>query len=470
MTLEAMLENKVKAAIARRDFLSFIEYTYPDYQTNWHHALVASEIDKLVTGETKRLAIMEPPRHGKSEQVSRRLPAYVLGRCPGTEMIACSYGADLARRMNRDVQRVIDSPQYAEVFPNARLNRSSARSKGESGFLRNADMFEIVGGKGSYRCAGVGGGITGMGFDFGIIDDPIKDAAQAMSKTYRDKIWEWYTSTFITRASKDARILITMTRWHEDDLLARALAEEDFKIVRLPAIYDPSIADLHPSDKRHEGEALWPERFNIERLTQQKRLMGSYQFNALYQQTPSPSSGELFKRSWFKHYDVLPDSLDEVWESWDLTFKDKETGDYVTGQVWGRVGSSYYLVHQVRRRMGFVDQLKEIESVSVRYPQAVRKLIEDAANGAAVIDVLKRRITGIVPVKPRGDKVTRANAILPLYEAGNVYHPSRSIAPWVDDFETELTEFPNGAHDDQVDATTQALKQGIKRTRTWEIA
>ena len=176
---------------ARRGLLDFITFTKSDYNVNWHHELMCQKIDDLLDGKIKRLIISCPPRFGKSEIVSRRLPAYVLGRNPDASIIACSYGTDLSSRMNRDTQRIIDTPEYAELFPETCLSRSSVRTATTGTFLRNTDIFEIVDHQGIYRSCGVGGGITGMGFNaIGIIDDPIKNREEAESITVRNKIWE----------------------------------------------------------------------------------------------------------------------------------------------------------------------------------------------------------------------------------------------------------------------------------------
>jgi len=226
---------------ARTNFLDFITYTKKNYQVNWHHELMCRKIDDLLEGKIKRLIISCPPRFGKSEVVSRRLPAYVLGKNPDASIIACSYSADLATKMNHDTQRIIDSPEYAELFPDTRLNSSNVRTLSQGTFLRNSDLFEIVGHSGVYRSCGIGGGITGMGFNsIGIIDDPIKNREEAESPTIRNKIWEWYTDTFYTRRENDAGILVTQTRWHEDDMIGRLLESsknedaDQWEVISLP--------------------------------------------------------------------------------------------------------------------------------------------------------------------------------------------------------------------------------------------
>jgi len=193
--------------LARRHLLDFITYTKPDYEVNWHHKTICDEIESFMTGECSRLILCMPPRNGKSQIVSRHLPAYLLGRNPDARIIACSYSADLAQAMNRDVQRIIDDPLYHELFPDTTLSGSNVRTVAGN-FLRNSDVFEIVGHKGVYLSAGIGGGITGRGADYALIDDPVKNREEANSPTYRERIWDWYRSTLYTRLEKGGKILI----------------------------------------------------------------------------------------------------------------------------------------------------------------------------------------------------------------------------------------------------------------------
>lgn len=232
-TLQRYKQNERERRVrqARTNLLDFTRFTMPEYRVNWHHRLICQKLDEFIEGKNKRLIIACPPRHGKSELVSRRFPAYILGRNPDAKIIACSYGSDLASLLNRDVQRIISSPEYAELFPDTKLNDANVRSTAQENYLRNSDIFEVVNHKGVYRSAGVGGAITGMGGDYLIVDDPIRSRADAESPAIRDKVWKWYSSTFRTRRQKDASILITATRWHEDDLTGRLL--ELAKITRM---------------------------------------------------------------------------------------------------------------------------------------------------------------------------------------------------------------------------------------------
>ena len=453
-----VLIEEARRELARRTMRDFVLYVDDNYQMNWHHRLLCDYLDKLACKEIRRLMVFMPPRHGKSELVSRKFPAYLLGRNPDTSIISCSYSADLASRMNRDVQRLIDSERYLELFPGTQLSNQHTRRFYETRYTRNNNMFEVVDKKGTYRSSGVGGGITGMGGEYIIIDDPVKNREDADSATMREKVYDWYTSTLYTRLEKDGCILLTLTRWHEDDLAGKLLkaaqeGADQWTVLELPAVCE---YPAKPYDVRQEGEALWKWKYDEEALFAMKATAGSRDWAALYQQHPTPGEGGTFKREWWNYYKVLPDGLYDFVQSWDCTFKDAQSSDYVVGQVWARKGSSRYLLDQVRGRMSFTETLRAIRSLSAKWPQAVRKLVEDKANGTAVIDVLRKEIPGLIPVEPEGGKIVRANAVTAVAEAGNIYLPNPSIAPWVHDFVEEHAVFPNGANDDQVDAQTQA--------------
>ena len=302
--------------------------------------------------------------------------------------------------------------------------------------------------------AGVGGPITGRGAHVAIIDDPVKNSEDASSKTMRDKTYDWYRSTLRTRLAPGGAIVLVMTRWHEDDLAGRLLAENDeqWEVISLAA-----LAEAGDPLGRECGVPLWPNRFPQHELKQIQLDLGSQLWNALYQQRPAPMEGDMLKRYWWKYYDAPPAAFDEVVQSWDMTFKDAATSDFVVGQVWGRVGADKYLLDQVRDRLDFPATVQAVRRLTTKWPQASAVLIEDTANGPAVIATLRREIAGIIPVNPMGGKEARAAAVSPQIEAGNVYLPSPIRVGWVQDFVEECAAFPNGANDDQVDAMTQAL-------------
>lgn len=449
--------DKIKAEAQSGNFIAFTKWTKKDYQFNWHHEVVAKKLQKFANKEIKNLMLFMPPRHGKSELASRRLPAFVLGLNPKAKIIATSYSADLASMMNRDVQRIIDSKEYQEIFPDTQLSGENVRSTSQGTWLRNNDVFEVVGHGGTYRSAGVGGGITGMGGDFIIIDDPIKNQAEADSETYRKKVWDWYRSTLFTRREKDSGMCLVMTRWHEDDLAGRILQEnpDDWEVVSFPMVKEN---DENPEDPREIGEPLWPNKYPIDECENIKKTAGSRNWNALYQQRPSALEGNLIKRTWLTNfYKVLPAKFDKHIQSWDFTFKGGDDNDFVVGQVWARRGAEKYLIAQVRFRGGIIESIQAVKTLSAAHPKAIKKLIEAKANGQAVIDSLKKDISGIVAVNPDVSKIARVNAVSPEFEAGNIWLPDPSIAPWIHDYIEELVSFPTAKNDDQVDATTQAL-------------
>jgi predicted phage terminase large subunit-like protein len=286
------------------------------------------------------------------------------------------------------------------------------------------------------------------------VDDPIKDWTEALSETRRNSVWDWFGSTAYTRLAPGGGVLIIQTRWHQDDLSGRLLEQQKrgegdtWDLLTFPAIAEEQ------EQFREKGEPLHFDRYPLPALLQIKGVIGSKAWNSLYQQKPSATEGEIIKRSWFKLLDVMPDHYDQIIISVDATFKEASESDYVAIQVWGKLGLNYYLIDTIKKRMGFTDTCIAIKLFHSRYPNATI-IIEDKANGSAIIETLRREITGVVSVNPQGGKESRAMAVTGLIEGGNVYI-SRFVA-WLEDFLSECAAFPSGAHDDQVDAMTQAL-------------
>lgn len=470
--IEAEYVSRIERELLRRSATkhldSFILYTYADYQMGWVHKEICDTLDQFLRDveaqKSPRLIVCQPPRSGKSEIVSRRFPAYALGKNPDLQIIATSYSSDLVSRFNRDVQRIIDDDIYREIFPSTTLNGRNVKTDTRASYIRTSDLFEVVGHKGSYRSTGVGGGITGQGADILIIDDPIKDRAEANSPTIREKLWDWYTSTAYTRLSPGGGVIVMATRWHTDDLIGRLIQKmqegsgDDFNVITYPAIAE------HDEPHRKAGEALHPERYDLEQLNAIRQTIGPQDWSALYQQRPVPEGGAVFKIDAFKRWNStnLPPAFDQILGSWDMTFKDSKSSDYVVGQVWGRKGVDLYLLDLFRGQWDFTKTLEMFALMTAKYPRTHRWLIEDKANGSAIISVLKKQIHGITPITPTESKLERAYAVTPLIEAGNVYIPES--ATWLANFEDELLNFPAGAHDDQVDSMTQALNFARQHT------
>lgn len=436
---------------ARAKLHDFIIYMNPDYVVSDFSLTVCAQLDsfivEMINGERPVLILGAPPQHGKSDIVSRYLPAFVFGNYPDLRIGGLSYAKNLASDMNRDVQRIMMSDEYRLLFPGSSLNSKRVVTI-EVEAKRNSETFEIVGRKGVYVGQGVGGPLTGKKLDLGIIDDPIKNAKEALSATVKSGIWNWYTSTFLTRLSKNSGQIIMATRWATDDLSGRVLqVNVKAKNLAFPAINE-------------EGEALVPDLHPIEKLLETKETLGDYFWSAMYQQSPKTIGGAIFKDDGVRHYlpNDLPDKFDKVIQSWDLTFKDTDGTDYVVGQAWGKKGANSYLLHEVRDRLSFTASLAAIRRVTEMFPSSRVKLIEDKANGPAVIDTLKSTVSGLTPVEPDGSKVARAHAMTGEWEAGNIWIPHPDIAPWVKDWEAEITTFPAGANDDRVDAMTQAIR------------
>jgi predicted phage terminase large subunit-like protein len=299
-----------------------------------------------------------------------------------------------------------------------------------------------------------------MGGDYIIIDDPVKNREEANSRTYRDKLWEWYTSTLYTRQENNGSILLTMTRWHEDDLAGRLLdlAKKDpkadqWEVLTLPALVEDETR--HPRDLRKNGEALWESKYPPSELMKIKATVGIYDWSAMYQQRPQPAGGTIFRREWMnKTYRELPAGA-QIIQSWDLPFKDSAASAKCAGIVMARKGAELFFVDCVNDKMSFVDSVTAIKNLSDKHPKARAKVIEDKANGPAIISYLKNDVTGMIPFNPRGSKEDRALSVSPYFEAGNIYFPEYSA--WKGDLIDDLLRFPGGTYKDTVDATVQAI-------------
>ena len=447
---------------ARSNLAAFVLSMHDDYLMGWFHLDLCITLMKFYldvkAGKRPRLIINAPPRHGKSQVVSRDFPPWLFGVDPDIEVIASSYNQELANDMSRDVQSIMKQEEYRTVFPNVNLiERKSKKTKVTA--AQSAKYFEIPGRKGRYKAAGVGSGITGRGAKIAIIDDPFKDREEADSPTIREKVYNWYTSTFRTRLAPGGGIIIMHTRWHEDDLVGRLLMKaangngEKFDLINYPAIAE------HDEPHRKKGEALHPERYDLTELESIKVAVGSRDWEALYQGHPVPATGGIFKRKWFRFYipGEEPKQFDQVIQSWDLSFKKTDTSDDVAGGVLGRLGADIYLLDCDSRRRGFVETKMAFEVMWNKWPQALAKIVEDKANGPALIDSLARTVPGIIAWKPRGSKTERANSVAPVVEAGNFWVPDPRFCPWSQRYIDQMCNFPGVTHDDMVDMTTQGI-------------
>ena len=418
------------------------------YRPEWFHREVARRCERLLAGESSGLMVFMPPQHGKSEIVSRSFPAWALGRDPKLKVAGCSYSADLAVQFSRAVRRSMESEEYALIFPKSGL-----------GGVNNADYFETEAG-GFYKAVGVCGPLTGTPVDLAIVDDPVKDSVEASSQTYRDRVWEWYNTVLCTRLHNRSRKVLIMTRWHDDDLAGRILRTSrpgEWDVLRVPALCVEAGDGC--GSPRAPGDPLWPARHSLESLLE-RRDRSPLPFAALYQQEPALDGGNVFRRETFRHWTRadLPARFDRVVQSWDFTFKKGEGTDNVCGTVWGVKGPSMFLLAQVCRQMDYVEQRRAMREMMGAHP-ADAVYVEAAANGEAILSDLGREFPRLVPVKVRESKMERAQLALPCFEAGNIWFPES--APWLAEYEDELTKFPKAAHDDRVDSTTMAINKAL---------
>ena len=454
------LGEQIRYELARRHYEDYFLLSNPSYKVMPHNKLIIDKLQKIVDGETHYYIFEMPPRHGKSATISETFPSYYISKNPDNEVMLVSYSADLSVDFGRKNRRKFD--EFGEELFGLKVSRSqgSVKEWGPEGY------------GGRVMSTSITGGATGRGADLLIIDDPVKNEQDASSVTIRERVWSEWQSTFSTRLHEGGSIIVIMTRWHEDDLVGRLLREMSYpwEEIKLPAIAE----EEHDLLGREIGDALAPQLgWTKEWANKQKIRVGSRTWAALYQQRPTPQAGTVIRREWIHYYvdseatraslglsndvAIIPKRFDKQVQSWDATFKDAQTSDYVAGTVWGQRDSNFYLIDTHHERMDFPATIKAIEAMTTRYPMARAKYIEDKANGSAVIATLKNKLLGIVPVTPNGGKEVRLNAVAPLFEAGNVYIPHPSWKPEYDDYVTELLGFPYAPHDDWVDSTSQAL-------------
>lgn len=297
-----------------------------------------------------------------------------------------------------------------------------------------------------------------MGGEYIIIDDPIKNREEANSPTWREKLWSWYASTLYTRLEKDGCILVTLTRWHDDDLAGRLLEKmqaggEKWEILTLPAAYEEATRQIYDVRSK-EGEALWQWKFSEQDLQTTKVTVGTYEWNAMYQQRPQPAEGVIFKREWMgSFFRELPRSLMLI-QSWDQPFTKSEGSAKCAGIVMGRRGADIYVCDVVNDKMEFVESVAAMRTLTAKWPQARAKVVENKANGPAIVSLLKKEIPGLVEFNPKGSKEERALSVTPYFEAGNIHFMD---APWAHDLIDDLLRFPSGKYKDTVDALVQGI-------------
>ncbi len=449
------LAPQLRSEIARRRFLDFATFMDSEFQQALHLRVLAEMLERVERGETKKLIVTMPPRHGKSRTCSQLFPAWALGRNPKRAIVLAAYGSDLAEANSRRVRDVVSAKEYPFAVNLREDSRAVHRWQTDEG--------------GGVVAAGVGSALTGFGADLLIVDDAVRDRESADSGLIRESTWNWYQDVARTRLHPGGAQMVIGTRWHEDDLIGRLLATPGWEVLSLPA-----IAGEGDPLGRAPGGALWPERFPVDELPSPERgEISSRSFSALYQQRPAPAKGALFNLDWFdRRYSTVPtrtkpvrvQGIGQVQEitrdtliiqAIDCAAKTGTGNDFSVIVTLSFDGADAYVVDIDRRRVQFGDLVSMVKDNAHRHAPSLI-FIEDASSGTPVIQALRAQSSlPIIAIPPKGSKVARAEAISPWCESRRVLLPER--AAWLDAFIDEVAGFPHARHDDQVDAFVLAL-------------
>ncbi len=458
LELIQLLEHEERYEAAT-DYYAYVRYVHGNMYTYTRHGeyvcnLLNDAVIKrkmMLAGElpmeTQYFMISMPPQHGKSMHITETFPSFFLGNFPDEGVIEVSYNEGFAEKFggkNKDKLAAYGSGLFGVELA------GDTRSKSEWGVSKEGKKT-----RGGMISRGIMSGVTGSSWgDCIIVDDPIKNREEANSQTMREKHWQEWIDSLSTRIHPGAIVIVIMTRWHEDDLCGRLLNPEHAQPLPWRTINLPLEAEEEDELGRLPGDPLWPERYGHSFIEMRKAYPSS--FNSLYQGRPTSQEGNMLKREWWQYYDpasmpVMATKLISV----DAAFKDTDDSDYVVVQVWGKRDAYIYLLDQVRAKMNFAATVQVIRNMAAKHPTAYTKLVEDKANGSAIISTLHAEMSGVIGVNPEGGKVARVNAVSAVIEAKQVFLPRG--ADYTHDFVEEAASFPNGKNDDQVDAMSQAL-------------
>jgi predicted phage terminase large subunit-like protein len=445
-------------AILRSDFWFFAQRCFSELNpqaalaTNWHLEVIAAKLTAVREGKIRRLIINLPPRHLKSLMASIAFPAWCLGHESSAQILCVSYAQELADKLARDCRSIMMSIWYRQIFP----TRLAAHRQAVQEFITTRQGYRLA--------TSTGGVLTGRGADIILIDDPLKPE-EALSEAQRKAANEWFSHTLYSRLNdkRSGAIVIIMQRLHEDDLVGHVVAQEAWEVLSFPAIAESD--EVHEIEtiwgpqrfRRRHGEALHPDREPLETLDRIRRTVGEYNFAGQYQQSPAPLGGGLVKAEWFKRYreSQRPERFDRIVQSWDTANKATELSDFSVCTTWGVKGKDLFLLGLFRQRLEY-PALKRAVREQQRLFDANEVLIEDKASGTQLIqELIADGCHGVTRYEPKCDKIMRLHAQTGVIENGFVYIPE--TAPWLAEFLHEMTVFPKGKHDDQVDSTAQFL-------------
>lgn len=465
LLIEYQLQKRLNLLEGKDSMAKFIRATDPEFEWNWHHHRICEKLDRIISGDLKRLIITMPPRHGKSEIVSRKMPAYYFGHFPDDQVIMIGHGSGFASKFNRATQKIMKSQEYREIFPVSYLNQVNPET-GMKPTMTNTS-FELPLTDGVYLSTGYMAGVMGAGADLLIIDDPIRNKEEAESDAFRTKLWEEYTSTLKTRLMPEGKIIICLTRWHEGDLVGKLLEQmndptlpnaDNWEVLSLEAIKETD----NPEDPREIGEALWPSWYPLPVLLSMKDASED-DFSALYQQNPASTKGSVVSKEWFRYYrksdirlpipDFHVDSADKV----------KKSSDRTAILGYCRVGNDLYLTHGDTIKAKFPDRVRFIIEVVENFGDVAGSMVhvEPKSSGVAIVQFLQEdtKLNIVEDVNPRDDKMVRLKSVSSRIKSGRVYLPEGE--GWVKEFLLEVCGFPKRPHDDYVDCLVGAIQKTL---------
>ncbi len=464
------LSPRVYKEILRLDLGYFAQHCFCElnpqaaFLPNWHIEVIAAKLAAVCAGRIRRLIINLPPRHLKSLLASIAFPAWCLGHDPSAQILCVSYAQELADKLARDCRSIMTSPWYRQIFPTRLAPHRQA-------------VQEFITTRQGYRLAtSTGGVLTGRGADLILIDDPLKPE-EALSEARRNATNDWYANTLYSRLNDKRRggIVIIMQRLHEDDLVGHVLGQEPWEVVSFPAIAEAdevheiaTIGGPQHFTRRH-GEALHPAREPLATLEHIRRTIGEYNFAGQYQQSPAPLGGGMVKAEWFKRYGEKerPERFERTVQSWDTANKATELSDYSVCTTWGVRDKDLFLLGVFRRRLEYPALKRAVREQQSLF-RATEVLIEDKASGTQLIqELITDGCHGVTRYQPECDKIMRLHAQTGMIENGFVHIPE--TAPWLAEYLHEMTVFPKGKHDDQVDSTAQFLDWFKRPMPSWGI-
>jgi predicted phage terminase large subunit-like protein len=444
LKLQLRLAQLEKNELAQNNFLHFVHAMWPEFISGRHHRIIAEKLQRVASGDLKRLIINMAPRHTKSEFASFLFPAWMMGQNPRMKIIQATHTTELAVGFGRKTKNLLDTDEYKEIFPDVKLAADS-KASGRWDTSRG----------GMYYAVGVGSNLAGRGGDLVIIDDPHSEQT-AMSNSGFDDAWDWYTGGPRQRLQPGGSIVLVQTRWSEKDMtgqLLRAMAKDpladQWEVVELPAIFD-------------DGKPCWPEYWSLEDLTAVKASIPPSKWNAQYQQKPTGEENAIIPREWWRIWEGenIP-QLQYVIQSYDTAFTKRERSDFSAITTWGvfypeEGGPPNLILLDAKKGRYDFPELKALAFEEYEYWDPDTVIIEAKASGLPLTHEMRQTGIPVVNFTPSkgNDKVSRVYAVTPLFEAGMVWAPDKS---WAEELIEEVAAFPEGEYDDLVDSMTQAL-------------